>query len=219
MWRGARPALNLILAVDVDGVLLDPDRGGLGPWGNALQEQLGIDPAALRDAFFVPCWQDIVTGRRAIEPALERALDQIGATASVEEVLACWFEADFVLQEDVLDAVRAWADAGVILVVATNQEHRRLVSLRERLGALLPLTAVIGSAELGVVKADDRFWTLAAERLGIVSTAGLPVLLDDGADNVAAARRSGWGGVHFTDRDGWISEVQQTLDERGRISR
>ncbi len=75
MWRGARPALNLILAVDVDGVLLDPDRGGLGPWGNVLQEQLGIDRAALRDAFFVPCWQDIVIGRRPIEPALEQALE------------------------------------------------------------------------------------------------------------------------------------------------
>ncbi len=78
---------------------------------------------------------------------------------------------------------------------------------------------MIGSADLGVVKADDRFWTLAAERLGIVSAAGLPVLLDDDADNVAAARRCGWGGVRFTGRDGWIFAVQQTLDDQGRISR
>ena len=82
-------------------------------------------------------------------------------------------------------ALRAWAEEGVPVVLATNQEHRRLAFLRERLGALLPITAVLASAELGVLKSDDRFWSLAAERVGV------GVLLDDDLGNIEAARRCG----------------------------
>ena len=217
MWRSARPALTPILAVDVDGVLLDPQRGGLGPWGNALQERLGIDRGALRDAFFVPYWDEVVVGRQPIEPALEAALRSLGSSTSVDEVLECWFEADFVVDEPVVAAVRAWADQGVTVVLATNQEHRRLAFLRERLGALLPLHAVLGSAELGAVKGDARFWHAAALRLGLDQNTPAPVLLDDDPTNVEVARSCGWGGVLFTRRDGWVGSVQQALGERGRL--
>ena len=217
MWRSARPALTPILAVDVDGVLLDPSRGGLGPWGNAVRDRLGIDRSALRDAFFLPYWDEIVTGHTAIEPPLSRALGELGTSASVDEVLACWFEADFVVDEPVVAAVRAWADQGVTVVLATNQEPRRLAFLRERLGAVLPLTAVLGSAELGVVKGDDRFWSAAAAQLALPADAPRPVLLDDDLGNVTVARRCGWGGVHFAGEGSWVDDVERALRERGRL--
>jgi putative hydrolase of the HAD superfamily len=211
--RGPRPALthSPVLAVDVDGVLLDPQRGGLGPWGLALQERLGIDRGALREAFFAPHWDDIVVGRRPIEPALASALQSLGSRVTVDEVLECWFQADFVVNEPVLSALRGVAENGAKLVLATNQEHRRLAFLREHLEPLLPIAATFASAELGVVKADERFWTLATHAVG----AG--TLLDDDLGNVEVARRGGWGGVHFTGRDGWVDDVLQALGERGRL--
>ena len=217
MRRRARPALNSILAVDVDGVLLDPDRGGLGPWGNALQERLGIDRGALREAFFAPYWDDIVVGRTPIEPVLAEALKSLGASASVDDVLACWFDADFVVNEPVVAAVRDLASTGVTIVLATNQECRRLAFLRERLRRLLPVAAVLGSAELGAVKADERFWRAATARLGLAPGAPPPVLLDDDATNVEVALRCGWGAVHFTGEGGWMDDVRRALAPRGRL--
>jgi len=105
----------------------------------------------------------------------------------------------------------------VIVVLATNQEHRRLAFLRARLGDLLPLGAILGSAELGLVKSDPRFWAAAAMRLGLEPGGAMPVLLDDDPTNVDVARSCGWGGVHFTGRDGWIDEVQRALEDRGRL--
>jgi FMN phosphatase YigB (HAD superfamily) len=80
------------------------------------------------------------------------------------------------------------------------------------LRALLPVTAVLASAELGVLKDDDRFWSLAAERVGVGT------LLDDDLGNVTVARRCGWGAVHFTGRDGWVDEVARALGRSDRIS-
>ena len=150
-----------------------------------------------------------------LQLALEAALRSLGSSTSADEVLECWFEADFVVDEPVVAAVRAWADQGVTVVLATNQEHRRLAFLRERLGALLPLHAVLGSAELGAVKGDARFWHAAALRLGLDQNTPPPVLLDDDPTNVKVARSCGWGGVLFTSRDGWVGSVQQALGERG----
>ena len=156
-------------------------------------------------------------GLRPIAPALETALRSLGSSASVDEVLECWLTADFVVNEAVMSSVRHWAANGVIVVLATNQEHRRLAFLRARIGDLLPLGAVLGSAELGTVKSDARFWAAAAEHLGLEPDDPMPVLLDDDPANVAVARACGWSGVHFTGRDGWIDEVQRALGERGRL--
>ncbi len=124
-----------ILALDVDGVLLDPQRGGQGHWTEALAVRHGITRAQLRETFFAPHWPEVIVGRRAIEPTLAASLAELGARASVEEVLACWFEADFVPVPDVVASVRSWTDAGVTVVLATNQEHRRIAYLRKRLAS------------------------------------------------------------------------------------
>ena len=54
------------LALDVDGVLLDSDRGGAGHWSVELERKYGVSRAQLREHFFVPCWDDVVNGRRPI---------------------------------------------------------------------------------------------------------------------------------------------------------
>ena len=83
--------------------------------------------------------------------------------------------------------------------------------LRERLGERLPIAATLASAELGAVKGDERFWTLATDTLG----AG--ILLDDDLGNVEVASRCGWGAVHFTGGDEWVEDVLQAFSQRGRL--
>ena len=74
----------LTLALDVDGVLLDPDRNGEGHWSNELAARFGIERGQLREAFFMPSCDDVVSGRQPIEDGLGDALNQIGATADVD---------------------------------------------------------------------------------------------------------------------------------------
>ena len=85
----------LTLALDVDGVLLDPNRHGDGHWTNELTAQFGIERAQLRESFFMNSWDDVINGRRTVEDGLGEALARIGTTVDVESVLSCWFDADY----------------------------------------------------------------------------------------------------------------------------
>ncbi len=191
------------LALDVDGVLLDPDRGGLGSWRHEVAVRFGFDSSQLSSVFFKRVWTDVVTGARPIEPALADALDELGWEVSVEELLGCWFEADFVVDPEVVDAALGLAEQGVRLVLATNQEHRRAAFLHERLGTLLPIADVIYSGAVGLAKPDLRFFAVASEALGCGATPNCIAFVDDAIENVAAAQSSGWTAQLFAKTDGW----------------
>jgi putative hydrolase of the HAD superfamily len=204
------------LALDVDGVLLDASRGGAGHWSTELERRHGITRAELRDAFFMQCWDDIVNGRRAIEDGLAEALELIGSPAACEDVLSCWFEADFVPVDSVVALARRAADAGMRVVLATNQEHRRASFLRERLGTLLPIDDVIYSAEVGHQKHERAFFERASERLGLRPDQRDQVMfVDDLLLNVETALAAGWSGVHASDDNEWQAEVERLLFENG----
>ena len=191
-------------------LVLDVDRGGDGHWTNELHRRYGIDRPALRDAFFAPYWGDIVTGRRPIEPALADAFDAIGAAASVDDVVACWFEADFVPVPRAIELARRAASAGVVVAAGTNQESRRATHLREHLGTLFPLTQLIASADVGWPKPEPEFFLAADRRLGREPGTSV-VFADDGPANVEVARAHGWSAVHVGEGPDWITEVEALL--------
>jgi hypothetical protein len=110
----------VILALDVDGVLLDPDRHGNGPWTNELTARFGIEEIQLREVCFEQNWDDILIGRRSIENGLAEALVHIGAEVQVESVLSCWFDADYAPVVEAFDLARRAADAGCRVLLATN---------------------------------------------------------------------------------------------------
>lgn len=200
-----------MIALDVDGVVLDASRGGKGKWSNELVLRYGVDGNALQAAFFRPYWSEIIVGTRPIEPALEQALHELQWAVTVEELLACWFEADCVVDHDVAHATRQWSEQGAEIVLATNQEHRRVAFLRDRLQALVPFDSVLYSADLGAQKRHAPFFKAASARLGLDDRARRVVLVDDDRANVEAARAHGWAGVHFTKRDGWRDEIDDAL--------
>jgi putative hydrolase of the HAD superfamily len=209
---------GVVLALDVDGVLLDPHRGGRGPWTQALAEDSGVDAAQLQPAFFRKGWRDILTGKIDIEVALSAAIGELGWTLDAREVLRRWFEADFVVDYDVVDAVNGWAAEGVRLVLVTNQEHRRAAFLRERLGPLLPVSGFVYSAEVGFLKDDPRFYPAASELLGLPPHDPAVVFTDDSLKNVETAREYGWTGVHFVRQADWRGEISSALNRVVRLA-
>jgi putative hydrolase of the HAD superfamily len=215
-----RPFDGVVLALDVDGVLLDPELGGRGSWLHVLGAPHGIHASQVQAAFFAPYWADIVTGRAPIEPALAAALEELRWPATVEEFLALWFETDFQIDRDVLDAVTAWAAGGARLLLVTNQEHRRAAFLKERLTTMLPIEGMAYSAEVGFMKEDSRFFPIASELLGITRHEHPVVFVDDGMVNVEAAHRYGWDAVHFVKGAGWWVEVEAALTRAaGRVDK
>lgn len=202
----------LTLALDVDGVLLDSDRGGAGHWSAELTAQLGITRAVMQATFFEPSWADVIVGRRLIEDALGAALAEMGSAADVESVLACWFDADFVPIEGALKVAHRAAAAGHRLVLATNQERRRAEYLRANLGSLLPLDDVLCSGDLGYEKNDPQFFELASERLAVSpAERSSIVFVDDRIGNVDVARSCGWQAVHATGDETWHDDVAVAL--------
>ncbi len=202
----------LTLALDVDGVLLDPDRHGEGHWTNELTARFGIERAQLRESFFMQSWDDVVNGRRTVEDGLGEALTRIGSAVDVESVLSCWFDADYAPIEETFDLARRAAAAGCGVVLATNQEHRRAAYLHQRIGATVPLERVIYSADVGCQKHDARFFETASDRLGLEADQRTSVVfVDDVMHNVEVARSSGWRAVHASADQPWRHDVAELL--------
>ena len=209
-------AMPPILAIDVDGVLLDPSRSGTGAWTDDVRARFDLEHGDLASFFNGP-WQDVVNGRVPVEHALGDWLKMNGHAIDVAEFLDCWLEGDCCINDEVLDACRGWADRGVKLVLATNQEHRRAAFLRHRLGSVLPLSDVAYSALFGVTKPSPEFFT-AADALIRTSAANV-VFLDDLLPNVEAAAVHGWRAVHYTAAGKWRTEVERELDASWRDAR
>jgi putative hydrolase of the HAD superfamily len=204
------PREVVVLALDVDGVLLDTQRGGAGHWTSELYRRHAITRDQLRQEFFAPHWNDIVNGRRPIEPALAGALEALGSAADVEAVLSCWFDADFFLVEPVADLARRAAAAGIEIALATNQEHRRARYLRDRLSAAIPIHSLIYSADLGAQKRQPAFFELASQMLGVTSP-GQVLFVDDTKVNTDQATLAGWRAIRASRDLGWIQEVEGLL--------
>ncbi len=197
------------LALDVDGVLLDSDRAGRGHWTVELEQRLGLRRADLDAAFFVPFWKDVLTGRRPIEPALGEALSAMGATATVDEVLECWFEADFVAFPRAVELASDAAACGVRVILATNQEHRRAQFLRERFSSQFPIAHVVYSAAVGAQKHRSAFFEAASASLSVRHEDRQRILfVDDQARNVSVAQAAGWGGTVADAQGEWIDVVR-----------
>lgn len=210
-----RPGLRqTLLALDIDGVLLDPMRGGLGRWQEAFSDHFGVDGARLDGALFAGSWADVIVGRRSIESALDEALCALGWEIEVEAALRCWFEADFVVDPDVVAAVRDWSAAGCAMALVSNQERRRARFLEARLARLLPLAGTAFSGDLGTVKDDPAFYRRAEEHLGLRRAASV-VFLDDTPANVEVASRHGWQAVQFVPGGDWRHLVEAALDGTG----
>jgi putative hydrolase of the HAD superfamily len=84
--------------------------------------------------------------------------------------------------------------------------------LKEEFGILGVFDEVIISAEVGLIKPDPRIYQLAAEKLSIPTNQA--IFIDDVAENVEAARKSGMFAIQFRSPSQIIPEINQILGEQ-----
>jgi len=184
------------LMVDVDGVLVHPRRGG--HWSDGMEAELGLDRATLDRTFFALHWGDVVLGRADLHDRLGPVLADIAPHLTTRQLVDYWFAADSRLDEDLLADLAQLRAGGLGLHLATVQEHHRARYLWETLGLSDRFDAMHYAADLGCAKPDPAFYRAIEARTGLGPDD--LALLDDRADNVAAARACGWAGYLWDGR-------------------
>lgn len=183
-----------LLCVDVDGVVITGRAGDGAHWATDLPSVFGITRPQLRDAFFKPHWQDIVTGRKPLRPCLDEALATIPNAPSADDLIAFWFSTDSAVNQPLVEALGTLHHAGLRMVLATNQEAQRSAYLWDVIGLRDHFDAIYSSGDLGVTKPDPAFFEAIAQREG---TAPADIaFLDDSTENCAAAQAAGWSVGH-----------------------
>lgn len=195
--------------LDVDGVLVSgrPTDGKV--WTDLLLQDLGIAPDALVREFFAKDWQDVVTGKCDLRPALSKALQRLDINITAEALISYWFEMDSRFMDPVLTDCRMIREQGVQVYLATNQEHQRARYLMHTLGLQDEVDGIIYSAEVGFQKPHIKFFDHAADVTGYAPHALL--LVDDTLANIDCARHAGWRAVYWDGRERLLDIVESCM--------
>jgi putative hydrolase of the HAD superfamily len=185
------------LMVDVDGVIVIRPDGRR--WDADMEADLGVKVADMQEKFFAARFHDIVRGRADLEPHLAEALADFAPHVSARQMMDYWFAKDSRLDHQLLEDLAGYRAQGVVLHLATIQEHRRAdylwttLNLRERFDGLHH------SARYQVAKPELAYFRAVEAQVGF-SGPDL-VLIDDGMNNVEGARAAGWRAAHWTGQE------------------
>ncbi len=198
-----------VLMMDVDGVLVSGRPSDGRHLFAELEADLGLSPDRLRQTFFTPFWEAIVTGREGLTERLAPVLAEIAPRVSAERLIAYWFENDSRVDQAVLSTVKRYRDRGLPVFLATNQEHLRADYLMQQVGLGAHVDGIIYSAALGHRKPSAEFF----ERAAAIAAAAPEdiVLVDDTRANVEAARQAGWSALHWTGNSSLDEELARYL--------
>lgn len=182
--------------VDVDGVVVvrpaDPARRA---WAWNLEADLGLSRNQLQDHFFAVHWSDVVHGRADLHERLGPVLAEIAPGLSSQTLADYWFEQDSLLDQTLLEDLKALGARGPELHLATVQEHHRARYLMGELGLGRVFQAIHYAADYGLSKPDPAFFRAVVERTGHEPDSLL--LIDDSLKNVESARACGWQALHW----------------------
>jgi putative hydrolase of the HAD superfamily len=184
----------MILMVDVDGVIVRHP-GTLG-WSARIEEDLGVPRAALQALFFQRHWDDIVHGRAALRERLAPVLLEIAPHVSCDQMIRYWFEGDAHLDEALLAQLAEVRASGVVLHLATVQEHERASYLWSALSLRDHFDDMHYTAQLGVSKPSQAFYEAIERRVGLPPS--VIAFVDDNLANVQAASMRGWNAALWT---------------------
>ncbi|HVB50368.1 MAG TPA: hypothetical protein VND89_01310 [Acidimicrobiales bacterium] len=201
---------GVVLALDVDGVVLEAPNDPREHWLKQFTRRFGVEADELRTTFFKQWWPEIIVGRQPIEVGLAEVFSSLGWNIDVEDALACWFDGDFFVDNDVVSAAKEWSSRGARVVLATDQERRRVSYLERHLSPLLPFCGIAYSGQLGHQKVEAAFYPAAENFLG-VSQREVVVFVDDRVVNVTVAQQHGWLGWHFEKGDDWRRGIESLL--------
>jgi putative hydrolase of the HAD superfamily len=197
------------LMVDVDGVLVTGRPSDGRHWAVGLEADLGLNFDGLQTRFFKPHWEEIVTGRASLRTRLVEVLGEIAPGLTVERLLAYWFSQDARLNVDLLNELAALRRRGLLVCLATNQEHERMHYLMHSVGFAAQFDGCYYSAEIGHRKPAREFFDAVVMKVRL--SPGELLLIDDAAENVRAALAAGWHAVHWTGRERTCDLLGQDL--------
>lgn len=189
-----KPAL--VYAFDVDGVVICGRPTDGKPWATDLETDTGVSLPALREHFFEVYWRDLVVGRADLIPALDAALNSMGAPIDAQALQDYWFRQDSKVNAPAIAMIKDLRNAGKRVVLATNQDQSRARYLMDDLNLKAHVDAVYASGDLGVAKPDAAFFNHITAVENVTPTDIM--LLDDRIKNIDAAAALGWQTHHVT---------------------
>ncbi len=187
-----RPGFDLAVW-DFDGVLNVNPGGEIFPWVARLDRDVGVPPESFRAFLRRPGQaREVLKGDADLLARLERWIDREGHAISAADFLEHWLTAD---DRPDPEAVEWLAAHGGRKVVGTNNPPARARYIRERTPVGRLIEAVFASGEIGVAKPDPGFFAAIEDWSGLAPARLL--LIDDSAENCAAAARRGWRAFRF----------------------
>src|SRR5206468_8486397 len=100
------------------------------------------------------------------------------------------------IDRELLQELSTIRSKGVLVYLATNQEHRRAQHLMTTLGLAEHVDGIHYSAQVGAKKPSRDFFDKVASTMGF--PAGELLLVDDSLENTRAAETAGWKALHWT---------------------
>ncbi len=193
-FRAENRLPGIDLAVwDFDGVLNVNPGGEIFPWVADLGRDVGVDPESFRAFLRRPGQaREVLKGDADLLARLEAWIAREGHAITAEAFLEHWLTAD---DRPDAQAVGWLAAHSGRKVVGTNNPPARARYIRERTRAGRLAEAVFASGEIGAAKPDPGFFRRIEDWSGLAP--GAILLIDDSADNCAAAARRGWSVFRF----------------------
>jgi putative hydrolase of the HAD superfamily len=177
-----------------------------------LAARLGMTYEALSSLVFEnPSSQQAALGQISVSQHWEAVGASLGLAPEALQAVQDEFWAGDVLDTSLVDLLRALRPRYQTALLSNAWDDLRQV-LEQRLKILDAFDQVIISAEVGLIKPDERIYRLALERLGV--GAGEAVFVDDFAHNIAAARLAGLQAIHFRSAEQARAELEQILDSQ-----
>jgi putative hydrolase of the HAD superfamily len=178
------------IMLDVDGVLVTGKSPAGEHWACTLSEDLGVDYSFLQAHLFNVHWELIVTGRAGLRDRLEMVLMQHASDITVDRIISYWFQNDAHINQELLKVLKSIRRTGLVVYLATNQEHERAAFLMNDLRLAAHVDGCHYSAAIGHRKPFPAFYHEVGRRVGLKPDELL--LVDDSLQNVQAASSIGW---------------------------
>ena len=172
------------LLLDADGVVVLPHQ-----FARYLESEHGISIDTTL-SFFKGNFQECLVGRADLRGTLAPLVPAWGWRGSTEEFIAAWLETSSLVDERILEVVRALRRAGLSCGLASNQERIRAQFMRTQMGFVSEFDDLFFSCDVGHRKPEREYYSHVAASLGLT---GEEILFwDDDSTHVEAARECGW---------------------------
>ncbi|GER87873.1 haloacid dehalogenase [Dictyobacter vulcani] len=189
-----------VLLFDVDGVLANGEA-----FSSHLERDYGISPQ-MTASFFQEKFMACLTGSADLKTELAAYLVAWGWSKSVEAFLDYWFTCEHIIDQPLVEYVQQLRQQGVRCYIATQQEKYRTAYILEQMGFAQAFDGMFSSAQLGVLKNDQTFFTQILQTLDNIAAEEI-LFWDDTARNVTVARQTGMHAELYTD----FPHFQQTI--------